>query len=37
MIVESLTRRVVAALRVVDGVTGQPILSPLSVGGAGTV
>lgn len=37
MILESLTRRVLAALRIVDGVTGQPILSPLSVGGAGTV
>jgi hypothetical protein len=37
VIVESLTRRVLAALRVVDGVTGQPILSPLSLIGAGTV
>lgn len=37
MIVESLTRRVLAALRVVDGVTGQPILSPLSVSGAGSL
>ncbi len=37
MMVESLARRVLAALRVVDGVTGQPILSPLSVSGAGTV
>ncbi|MGA6828031.1 hypothetical protein ACO9S2_10500 [Nitrospira sp. NS4] len=37
MMVESLTRRVLAALRVVDGVTGQPILSPLSVSGAGTL
>jgi hypothetical protein len=37
MMVESLTRRALAALRVVDGVTGQPILSPLSVSGAGTV
>lgn len=36
MMVESLTRRALAALRVVDGVTGQQILSPLSVGGAGT-
>ena len=36
MIVESLTRRALAALRAVDGVTGQPILSPLSVSGAGT-
>lgn len=37
MMVEHVTRRVLAALRVVDGVTGQPILSPLSVSGAGTV
>jgi len=37
MMIESLTRRVLAALRVVDGVTGQQILSPLSVSGAGTV
>lgn len=37
MMVESLTRRVLAALRVVDGVTGQQILSPLSVSGGGTI
>lgn len=37
MMVESLTRRVLAALRVVDGITGQPILSPLSVSGAGAL
>lgn len=36
MMVESLARRVLAALRVVDGVTGQSILSPLSVSGSGT-
>ena len=36
MMVESLARRVLAALRVVDGVTGQAILSPLSVSGDGT-
>ncbi len=37
MIVESLARRVLAALRVVDGVTGQPVLSPLSVSGEGSI
>ena len=37
MMTETLTRRVLAALRVVDGVTGQPISSPLSVSGAGTL
>lgn len=36
MMIEHLTGRALAALRVVDGVTGQPILSPLSVSGAGT-
>lgn len=36
MIVESLARRVLAALRVVDGVTGQPVLSPLLVSGEGS-
>lgn len=36
MIVERVSRRVLAALRPVDGVTGQPVLSPLSVSGGGT-
>ncbi|MDH5666857.1 MAG: hypothetical protein OEY86_02450 [Nitrospira sp.] len=36
MIVESFSRRVLAALRIVDGVTGQPVLSALSVSGSGT-
>ena len=35
MIVESLVRRVLAAVRVIDGVTGQPVLSPLSIHGEG--
>jgi hypothetical protein len=36
MMIEHVIRRAFAALRVLDGVTGQPILSPLSVSGAGT-
>ena len=36
MIVESLARRVLAALHVVDGVTGQSVLSPLAVSGEGS-
>jgi|CXWL01.1.fsa_nt_gi hypothetical protein len=35
MTVDTLTRRVLAAVRAVDGVTGQQILSPLSVTGDG--